>query len=300
LGAYFTQLFYLSSLLTVPVTRVPPSSQAEVFSIYHTFELVLPCSGSTPRYVTTLCPLPSSFFELISPGVYSYDNDLVYCVSSDELVIRDPLPLCSPPLPPPSSLSPSPLSPLSPPPARRPLLVVRSMGRLGNELFQFFTSMGVAERFDLELCIPSTDFKSMQSLFLMDEFLSDECPPAEELAPLETECCYATHMPSYGSLSAADRSLDYAANGYRQSFKNFDQIDVLPHLSPRPEVAADTFDFFQQFVEPFDRGTRVTVGMHVRRGDHLALGYMKFPGPQVRRKCRLRKGGSQTFSSLTL
>ncbi len=152
----------------------------------------------------------------------------------------------------------------------KPVIVVESMGRLGNELFQYFSTLGVAKSFDATPCFPPGSFSDLTAMY--PSIHTNSSCPTDNLVSLETECCYATHDEFYGSIVLEGDSLDYQGGGYRQSYRYFDNIDIHSVLgSPNEDLVADA----KSFLAP--QADKVKIAIHLRRGDHLNLGYMTFP-----------------------
>jgi hypothetical protein len=161
LAVYLAQLLFLSSILH-PFTSSPLIEQPD-----HTPTLFSPCSP--PSFlVSTLCPLSFPYTE-VTAGLYLYDDTPVVCVDEDE-VIPSVMPLTSATCDATNTLINNLVNDIIgnngvEEVKEKPVIVVESMGRLGNELFQYFSTLGVAKSFDATPCFPPGSFSDLTAMY---------------------------------------------------------------------------------------------------------------------------------------
>jgi len=116
-------------------------------------------------------------------------------------------------------------------------------GRLGNQLFQIASTIGIALKNNHKYAFPKWDFQN---------YFDNKLPFFNQLDVSKSleESSYAYHS------IVLEPNKDYDLNGYFQSYKYFnDYKDVIkPYFTPNFE---------------FNTGTDDQVAMHVRRGDYL-------------------------------
>jgi len=153
----------------------------------------------------------------------------------------------------------------TPPPKK--WMKVNLIGRLGNNLFQLASGIGLSYLNDMLLCIPGSDRKKSLSIILT-ESLPPECPSNVKFVK-ETERGYAKHQ--------VFETNDHTEIGdYLQSWKYFQSISKkikrmfrfnpsffmeANHLSPKRKYNINHL-----------------IGIHVRRGDKITVdAYLRFP-----------------------
>jgi len=132
------------------------------------------------------------------------------------------------------------------------------IGRLGNQLFQWASTVGIAERNDMTLCIHGGD---IHSFF---DGVGSECTSHPPVRKVGESGKYATSVDF--SLGSQDIELE----GYLQSYHYFP-----PNIHKRIQFKQHIIDEAQAFLKLY--ASRTTVGIHIRRGDLLTYGYMQFP-----------------------
>lgn len=151
-------------------------------------------------------------------------------------------------------------------------IVIRSTGgRLGNNMFQYASSMAIAQDLSKKLDNPST--LCMHPEFnlpnLTDAFVGpfvDDCSPDDVKSMWEiNDFAYAKHHDIVFPPCSEDRC-SFALKGYYQSWKYFDEYK---------KSVRDIFQFKQPIIEearavlntPGYSAAVITVGLHIRKGD---------------------------------
>ena len=149
---------------------------------------------------------------------------------------------------------------------RTPWVSVRLDGRLGNNMFQVASAMGLAHLHQAQLCVDQGPAKTELNRIFARE-LPPDCPPFVWFAE-EEERGYATHQ----SFSIRKNT---RVGHYLQSWKYFDSEEL-------ERWVREQFRFNPRILRQARRivgeKSRHTVGIHVRRGDHVEkYDYLKFP-----------------------
>jgi galactoside 2-L-fucosyltransferase 1/2 len=131
------------------------------------------------------------------------------------------------------------------------------VGRLGNQLFQWASTMGIASARGMESCIKGGD---LSHYF---DGVDDNCIIQQSGRQVSEQGRYATHI-------LFEIQGDTVLNGYFQSWKYFD-ADMQVRLRFKPDIQADAAAVLQQF------RSSVTVGIHVRYKHQTEVAYLRFP-----------------------
>eukprot|EP00397_Hematodinium_sp_SG-2012_P029485 GEMP01031151.1.p1 GENE.GEMP01031151.1~~GEMP01031151.1.p1 ORF type:complete len:330 (+),score=28.98 GEMP01031151.1:105-1094(+) len=140
------------------------------------------------------------------------------------------------------------------------------IGRLGNQMFQFASSYGIAEANKMNLCLTG-DYNGLVSTF-MGPF-PDECQP---------DLKFSRDVED-GSARFKEFHLqeNTQIGNYLQSWKYFNASHVRPFFQFVSHIDQDARKYVQRFGADADDGVQL-IGIHVRRGDHVhKLHYMRFP-----------------------
>jgi galactoside 2-L-fucosyltransferase 1/2 len=139
------------------------------------------------------------------------------------------------------------------------------LGYLGNHMFQFASSLGIAKTLNATLCGPSSQYLS--EAFNMP-YISP-CPTSEVFEKV-VERGYAIHDKRF----FVAKSKNFIPRSYLQSWKYFWDIRQLIH---------EIFTFRENIIklgENFKKKNAINencVGIHIRLGDHSKHGYLKLP-----------------------
>ena len=159
------------------------------------------------------------------------------------------------------------------------------IARLGNQMFQYASALGIAHAKHGDACI-ITD----EDLISYDELRSAKddlinvckgpfkiCGPPDYPFTIVQEKAYAKYdMKPFmvpGSIEI-ESDLD---QGFLQSYKYFDNISDI--IRKKFTFKGDISRKVTRYMKKKKSGGYKVIGLHARRGDHLALGYMRFPPP---------------------
>eukprot|EP00939_MAST-03C_sp_MAST-3C-sp1_P003090 g3090.t1 len=159
---------------------------------------------------------------------------------------------------------------MPPPPANAKTLHVSGIGRLGNQLFLYASAIGLAAKNRMKLCFHGT--------FLVPFFsgLRGAHCSSPQNGKEWSEGSYATF---HDAAFTEDTVISRSKTNYLQSWKYFDGVAsdyVFAEFSKlQSSIKESAMEYLTKHVHP--EGRRV-VGIHIRRGDHIKLGYLNFPG----------------------
>ena len=149
------------------------------------------------------------------------------------------------------------------------LTVYPAKGRLGNQMFQIASMIGIADKFNYRPLIPSTTF-DIYSVFER---------PKPETINLDLSKSFKYHEASentfaecdvtrYSDMSFLTGNADWTLDGYFQSFKHFWHIqDTLRKLFT---FKSNILNEARRFIDKNASPNTVKIGVHVRRGDFLS------------------------------
>ena len=130
------------------------------------------------------------------------------------------------------------------------------IGRLGNQLFQYASTVGIADVHGMTACIRGGD---LATYFDGVDTGCTVVSPKKHVSDNK----YATH-------NAFEFDGDTVLDGYLQSFKYF-APNVRDTIRFKQPILNEASNYLEQYK------SRTTVGIHVRRGDHVHSGYMVLP-----------------------
>ena len=180
------------------------------------------------------------------------------------------------------------------------LICISFTGRLGNQLFQYASVLGLARQLRRVAvyeggALLDSILKHPPRPTAHDGQYSDRCRKAR--VHWETSCC--RFNPDFLRL---DPRVDYTVGQYLQSWKYFEgfEKDVLNALQFSDRVWQSANESIGRHRKRF--GGRTLVGVHVRRGDyllkvHVGMGYRTAPAAYFRRAMNYmrRRFGSVAF-----
>ena len=126
-----------------------------------------------------------------------------------------------------------------------------SLGRLGNQMFQIASTIGIAKKSNIEYFFPNWEYQ---------EFFTKNLPYKDlraEARLMEGLCDYRdTNIPN-------DKI--YHIHGYLQSHKYFDNYkeEILSYFEPKPE--------YLEYIHNNYSGIQNKTSIHVRRADYIVL-----------------------------
>jgi galactoside 2-L-fucosyltransferase 1/2 len=167
---------------------------------------------------------------------------------------------------------------------KTPVIVRKELvGRLGNQMFQYAASLGIAVRKHGDACIiTDDDLISYDELRKENEDLISVCKgPFKICGSPDYDF---TVIPEVGHTRYdIDRFLVPGSieietdmdQGFLQSYKYFDNIEgiIRKKFSFKGTISRKV----NSYMKKIKSGRTKIVGIHVRRGDHIALGFMRFP-----------------------
>jgi hypothetical protein len=131
------------------------------------------------------------------------------------------------------------------------------VGRLGNQLFQHASTVGIATANEMNACVGGGD------LATHFEGVDTGCAFPKPQRHVSENKKYATH-------NSFSFDGDAVLGGYLQSYKYF-RPNIRDTIRLKPKILAKA----SALLAPFKSHT--TVGIHVRHGDLLKYGYIQFP-----------------------
>lgn len=148
------------------------------------------------------------------------------------------------------------------------LTLYPSRGRLGNQLFQMASLVGIALKYNYTPLIPTVN-SDIDNVFDLTPFQQTKIDISkykqfQEGDLSEYERDITKFIPPNDFVSPMNRSL----NGYFQSYKHFNESDsdIRRLLTFKEGIIGETNAFIEKNVDP----TTIKIGIHVRRGDFLS------------------------------
>ena len=159
---------------------------------------------------------------------------------------------------------------------RKAVLSINPVGRLGNLMFEYASAYGIAKQAGASFCPGQQkggfSFDTLREVFV-GPFASD-CPRRTE--NIIKEAGYAVHDASLVSrVQKVAKFVEVA--GYLQSSKYF--VQVAPKIRKQFEFKPVILKEAQFVLAGLRQDKQRLVGIHVRRGDYIAYGYVNFPPP---------------------
>lgn len=173
-----------------------------------------------------------------------------------------------------------------------PIVRKELVGRLGNQMFQYAAALGIAYAKHGEVCI-ITD----EDLIVDDELRSAKddlinvckgpfniCDRPVYPFTLVSETEYAKYnMKPFMVPGNIEIETDMDT-GFLQSYKYFEHIKDI--VKKKFKFTGDVSRNVSKYMKKMKANDYKVIGLHARRGDHLALGYMRFPPPKYFDKAR--------------
>ena len=169
--------------------------------------------------------------------------------------------------------------------SKKQKIIVRKelVGRLGNQMFQYASALGIAHDKHGEACI-ITD----EDLIEEDELRSPKddlinvckgpfgiCGRPDYPFTVVPETSYAKYnMKPFMVPGSIEIETDMDV-GFLQSYKYFDNIKST--IKKKFQFKGDVSRRVTRYMKKMKGNGYKVIGLHARRGDHLALGYMRFP-----------------------
>lgn len=167
-----------------------------------------------------------------------------------------------------------------------PIVRKELVGRLGNQMFQYASALGIAYAKKGDACIITDD-----DLIVEDELRSAKddlinvckgpfniCGRPDYQFTVVPETAYAKYNMKpfmiHGNIEI-ETDMD---TGFLQSYKYFESIKDL--IKKKFQFKEDVSRRVTNYMKKMKSNNSKVIGIHARRGDHLALGYMKFPPPK--------------------
>lgn len=142
---------------------------------------------------------------------------------------------------------------------------VNMVGRLGNNLFQLASGIGISEANQMSLCVPESDRKRELRAVLASQ-LPPACPAGVKFAR-RVEKGYARH-------EVFNLNSDTEIGVYLQSWKYFRLVSIKRMIRFKPRFHKEAELLFPGIGTNADH----IVGIHVRRGDQVTIyNYLRFP-----------------------
>jgi galactoside 2-L-fucosyltransferase 1/2 len=164
--------------------------------------------------------------------------------------------------------------------ARRFIRIERNRGRLGNQMFEWASTLGIAAANDNIIpCMGPDKTQILPDLLTTFEGPFPQCrgPPSRNLKTINEQGNFARFNEfaqlqeyEYQAPAATDILL---VKSYLQSFKYFEAIKE--DIQSIFRVKEDILERVKPFLQSLDK--RILVGIHVRRGDMTQQAYMKAP-----------------------
>lgn len=157
---------------------------------------------------------------------------------------------------------------------RTATLTINPVGRLGNLMFEYASAYGIAEQASVSFCLGQQkggfSFNALREAFV-GPFASD-CQRRAERTIKETG--YALHDASL--VSRVQKIATFVeVTTYLQSQKYF--VQIAPKIKELFKFKPMILKEAQYVLAGLRKNKRGIVGIHVRRGDYVAYGYVNFP-----------------------
>lgn len=135
-----------------------------------------------------------------------------------------------------------------------------NQGRLGNQMFQIASTIGIAKKLGFGYIFPKWHFANK---------FKNQIPQVPHGTPYHTTTYFQGNSVHYHEVNVGD---DTALNGYYQTEKYFTDYssEIKELFTPSQEVLNKASKYDQVFKD------NDTVSIHIRRGDYIKCGW--FPG----------------------
>ena len=167
---------------------------------------------------------------------------------------------------------------------KRKIIVRKELvGRLGNQMFQYASALGIAYAKHGDSCIiADEDLISYDDLRSSKEDLINVCKGPFSVCgrpdypyTVVSELGYAKYNMKPFMVSGSIEIETDMDVGFLQSYKYFENIKGI--IREKFKFKGDVSRKVTRFINKVKVGGYKVIGLHARRGDHLALGYMRFP-----------------------
>jgi galactoside 2-L-fucosyltransferase 1/2 len=173
-----------------------------------------------------------------------------------------------------------------------PIVRKQLVGRIGNQMFQYASALGIAHAKKGDVCIITDD-----DLIVEDELRSTKddlinvckgpfniCGRPDYPFTVVEESAYAKYNMKHFMVPGNIEIETDMDTGFLQSYKYFEHIKDL--IKKKFQFKGDVSRRVIRYMKKMKSNDYKVIGLHARRGDHLALGYMKFPPPKYFDKAR--------------
>lgn len=164
-----------------------------------------------------------------------------------------------------------------------PIVRKELVGRLGNQMFQYASMLGIAYAKNGEACIINDeDLISYDELRSENDDLINVCKGPFKLCGRPDKSY--TVIPEGGYAKYDMKRFLVSGNieietdmdqGFLQSYKYFETIQDI--VRQKFQFKGDINKKVSKYMDSIKPKGYKIIGIHARRGDHMALGYMKFP-----------------------
>jgi galactoside 2-L-fucosyltransferase 1/2 len=157
------------------------------------------------------------------------------------------------------------------------------VGRIGNQMFQYASALGIAYKKNGNACIiTDEDLISYDELRKDSEDLINVCKgPFNTCGRLDypftvvPEKSYAKYDLKPFMVPGSIEIETDMDQGFLQSYRYFEDISDI--IKEKFQFKDDVSSTVTKYMKKMKSGGYKVVGLHARRGDHLSLGYMRFP-----------------------
>ncbi|XP_053396078.1 galactoside alpha-(1,2)-fucosyltransferase 2-like [Mercenaria mercenaria] len=149
------------------------------------------------------------------------------------------------------------------------LTVYPGRGRLGNQMFQIASLIGIADKFGYRPFISSTSF-DIDSVFDVPQSSNLNVDLTKFIKYQETDAGVFAEcdITRYTDMSVLKLNSNWTLDGYLQSFKHF--VHVQNDINDLFTFKSNILDEARQFIHNSTTQYTVKIGIHVRRGDFLS------------------------------
>lgn len=160
---------------------------------------------------------------------------------------------------------------------KRSVVIKEMVGRLGNQMFEYASALGIAHRKKGTVCIADKEWEedSKEDLIKVCVGPFKRCNNIKGPITLVPEDAYAKYDPSPFLVSGNVEIETDLDQGFLQSWKYFQPVkkEVLKKFKFKRAIASRA----ERYIDKAKAGKTTVIGIHIRRGDHIGLGYMRFP-----------------------
>jgi galactoside 2-L-fucosyltransferase 1/2 len=169
-----------------------------------------------------------------------------------------------------------------------PIIIRKELvGRLGNQMFQYASALGIAHKLggtSGTACIVDTiqedDLRSAKDdLINVCKGPFDICKNNVKQYTVVPETAYAKYdIKPFLEEIKSSRIIEIETDmdqGFLQSYKYFENIESI--IRKKFKFNNDISKSVSKYINKKKKGGYKIIGLHARRGDHLSLGYMRFP-----------------------